>query len=503
MKSKIAKKLLATSVAAAMTLGLVACGGDEVVNPDTTTPDTTTPDTTTPDTTTPDTTTPDTTTPDTTTPVEDEVEEVTVLKDANGNVYDLGGMEIVVGDWWTPEPDPEAEKTAYDEAFDEYIDFVQTTYNFKISKAKTTEWGTAHEDFLNDCTGAVDKNQIYALWFGPSLAGHLANGLLYNLSSLDCLDFSKAKYVSGIHNLISKGGEAYAMSAEAPEPRCAIYVNYDQVEAAGLTVDELYDLQESGQWTWDKFIEICDKITRDTDGDGQDDVYAFTGQASRIYEAAVYSNGGDFVGKDANGKYYFGLEDQVVTDAMNWVLDDLFKYNYPQPADSNWDYFKAVFQEGKVAFAIDQAYMSEGEYGTSNCPFEYGFLCFPKGPAASDYTNCYEDNAYVIPAYYGADKAWKLAFAYDLMTEPVPGFEDYEGWRVRFEKSGFGEEESGKAIDLTLARLTQNGKGTYHNLVAGIQIGEQLLYSVGPNNWAEKVAECKDLWIAKIDEANQ
>ena len=56
---------------------------------------------------------------------------------------------------------------------------------------------------------------------------------------------------------------------------------------------------------------------------------------------------------------------------------------------------------------------------------DFGFVCFPKGPNATDYRNCYTDNVYAIPACYDADKAWKIAFALNVYTDPVPGYEDY------------------------------------------------------------------------------
>lgn len=37
------------------------------------------------------------------------------------------------------------------------------------------------------------------------------------------------------------------------------------------------------------------------------------------------------------------------------------------------------------------------------------------------YVNYAKDNVFVIPSCYDEDKAWKLAFAYNLYTDPVPG----------------------------------------------------------------------------------
>lgn len=50
---------------------------------------------------------------------------------------------------------------------------------------------------------------------------------------------------------------------------------------------------------------------------------------------------------------------------------------------------------------------------------------FPKGLQTSDYVNVWSDNPTAIPSCYDADRVWKIAFAFNLWTDPVPGYEDY------------------------------------------------------------------------------
>ena len=94
MKSQLVKKLLAGSLATALTISLMACGGSApAANEAAETPA-------------------DTTEVAAEAPAEDtaaaepEEEEslYTVLTDEDGNVYDLGGMEIIVRDWWSGDP---------------------------------------------------------------------------------------------------------------------------------------------------------------------------------------------------------------------------------------------------------------------------------------------------------------------------------------------------------------------------------------------------------------
>ena len=157
MRSKIAKKLLATSVLTAMTIGLVGCGEEAGVenqptkapaddkkpteapaNPSTGDKKEETPST-----------------PDVQEP-EEEVSPYTVLKDANGNVYDLGGMDIIIRDWWSG--DPAEPSNAYEEELDAFRTWMQETYKFTLSQKAISDWGSTPADYLAYATIDADEN---------------------------------------------------------------------------------------------------------------------------------------------------------------------------------------------------------------------------------------------------------------------------------------------------------------------------------------------------------
>ena len=63
-----------------------------------------------------------------------EIGQYTVLTDADGNPYDLGGMDIIIYDWFTADQEDNEDASAYDEAREEYLDWIQSTYNFTIKQ---------------------------------------------------------------------------------------------------------------------------------------------------------------------------------------------------------------------------------------------------------------------------------------------------------------------------------------------------------------------------------
>ena len=486
MKSIIVKKLIAAFLIAAMTISMVACGKKNVA----TTGPTDSEPTKAAQTSEP------TNEPQPTEPAE-ELGKYTVITDESGNPIDLGGMEVIIRDWWSSGEETEP-TNAYEEARKEYRDWIQETYNFTIKEMAISDWGSTPEDFLNYATTGGDENYVFVLRQGSELVAAMNSGLMYDLSTLDCLDFSEAKWQqSGLHKKLSKGDSIYGMRGIAPEARGGMYFNKRLLEEAGYTAEDIYNLQENGEWTWDKFVEICSKIQADTDNDGVIDRYAMVNFGSTFYGSAVASNNGDFIRME-NGKYVNALETNETLDALNWALDMLTTYDYPQPEGSEWNYWAEAFTTGKGVFIAGEAYQAGQDWGTMEDDF--GFVCFPKGPAASDYTNIYNDNVYAIPACYDAEKAWKIAFAYNLYTEPVPGYEDYNDALSGY-YNNFRDTES---VDLTITRLMENGRVTYHSMIPGLDLGPDLIWGLSKDNTPAQAAEAiRNTWAAYLEDANK
>ena len=169
MVKKFFRKTMAASMAAVLACGMIACGSKDAGNeqkPEST--PTQAPKTENNN---------EGTEAPTTAPEEDS--PYTVLKDENGNVYDLGGMEIVIRDWWSTGEEPEPQN-AYDEARLEYLDFIQETYNFTIKQQGIGDWDSVPGDFVNYATSGGDENYIFTVYQGTVLTSAMNSDLLYN-----------------------------------------------------------------------------------------------------------------------------------------------------------------------------------------------------------------------------------------------------------------------------------------------------------------------------------
>ena len=429
-------------------------------------------------------------------PYEDD--GIVIYRDADGNVIDLGGMEITVCDWWSSDWHDDEPTTAAGEATYDYRTWLEETYNFKIVQRNATTWNDSPSDFTNFATTGGDENYVWILRAGAYLAPFKA-GLFYDLSTLDCLDFSDEKWNGTVTGLLSKDGGIYGMRPEKAEPRKGVFFNKRLLNDAGVDPEEIYDLQAKGEWTWEAFEALCEKLTRDTDNDGVIDRYAMMSFSSHLLPAALVSNGAGFVQVDENGKYYNAAETDAFLEAMNWVMDMVSKYEMKAPEGAEWNYFESAFINGEVALQVHEDYFAGS---LSNMEDDYGFVFFPKGPRVDTYLYAPSDNIMVIPACYDADRAWKIAFAYNLFTNPTPGYTDSDDW-----KNGYYQKyRDERAVDETIAmmREPEHQFVWYSDMVTGYDLGSQYIWDVyaQATTPAEKAASMRGTWQAYIDEAN-
>jgi ABC-type glycerol-3-phosphate transport system substrate-binding protein len=425
---------------------------------------------------------------------------VEILKDANGNKIDLGGMEVIICEHWSHDWHEDEPATASAEATKEWREWLEETYNFKIITRADTTWSACPDDFNNIATAGDDEhNYVWAMRF-ETIAAPMGKGLFYDLATLDCLDFSESKWNGAIKSMTTVGNSIYGMRAQLAEPRGGVWFNKRLLTEAGVDPESIYDMQRDGTWTWEAFEEVLKKCTRDTDGDGVTDKYAMMSFSSRLIPPAIYSNGANFFGIDDDGKFIVTANDQAFLDAANWIVEMVSKYELKAPEGAEWNYFDAAFQNGETAFKVAEEY--EAGQLNENMTDDYGFVMFPKGPNAETYVHAPTDNVYVIPANYDAERAWKVAFAFNLFTSQTPGYDDPDAWKIQYYPV-FRDE---RAVDETLAMMNEpeHQVAALKSLVPGFDDGEGFCWpvygmTVTP---AEKVEEMMPTWQGLVDELN-
>lgn len=437
--------------------------------------------------------------------VENPYEEygVEILIDpATGEPYDLGGMVITVADWWSSDwhDNIGQAETAAAEATEEYRQWIEATYNFTIRDLAVTTWYDSPFDFSNMALTGTEENYVWIL--RPEVFLEPMNsGLFYDLATLDCLDFTEDKWNDAIREMTTKGDSIYTMHPSPSELYRGVFFNKRLLREAGVDPDSLYDMQANGTWTWAAFEELLTKLHRDTDNDGLIDRYAMMNFSSRLIPAAVVSNATSFVLCDENGLLYNAAETDAFLEAVNWIMDLVDKYEQPYPEGAEWNYFETAFINGECALQVHDGYFAGNL--ASGMEDEYGFVMFPKGPNADNCLWAPSESVMVIPSCYDAERAWKIAFAYNLYTNPTPGYEDSDAWKSGY-YNNFCDD---RAVDetLTMMRDTATQFIEYNGIVTGYDLGPQYIWAVYERSMtpAEAAEAMRGTWQALIDAANK
>lgn len=517
MKRKMLSRLMAASLAAIMTVGMVGCGnettddnqgGNDVQQPADGGNDVQTPPA-------------DDGSNDAQEPADggDEGYATVRIDPTTGEPFDLGGMSIIVADWWTG--DPEDPKTDFQEAEREYHDWLQETYNFTLVQKNYAGWGWGEgsigEAFVNAATSGSDENIIYILTNSAATASYVSQGLVYDVSKLDgdVVDLSEYKWTcNGELASWSVGNSKYCFYAGPSEPRGGLYFNKQVLRDAGIDPETIYDMQANGTWTWDAWVEIMDTVQRDIDSDGTIDVYGCVQNNGGMVAQCIRANGGALVSKNADGTFALTADTPEVREALDFALNtvtSIYYLNYSNEEGSNWEDYKIRFMNGEAAFMFDDAYCAyEGGWltGTSGSQvgdveltqqIDYGWVMFPKGPKATDYVTNKSNNPVCMPSSYSDEKARLLMFAYDVWTDDVPGYEGYYSLLDNL----YGGMRDTRSVDETINMMTTRGVDDLYALVPNFDVNTNFLWQMYAGQDPDGVLEQNlAAWQTAVDEFN-
>ena len=291
---------------------------------------------------------------------------------STGKLFDLGGMEIIILDEWFMEESSEP-MNEYEEYRAEYREWIQDTYNFTVRQVKPDDESISVQDFVDYVdAGGDEKNYIFTLPQNSELISAMENHYMYDLSGLDCLDFTYNKWKRNkvLEQFTTQEGQIYAMNAGFPQPGQGLFFNKRLLIESGIDPETLYDMQANGTWTRDACLDIISKVQQAT-GSG----------------------------------------------------DILENFDYEKQSETQWALCRENFKNGKNAFLVDEVSRAAPGRFLYDLADEIGFVTFPEGPDGENYVDEIENDVLVIPGCYDAEKARLIAFAYDQWSDGAPGYE--------------------------------------------------------------------------------
>ncbi len=355
-------------------------------------------------------------------PTATETPQATATPSPTPPPRDLGGIEIIVGDWFTT--GDQKITTTKQEDQKAYRDQIQADHNFKLTQTNLGAWGEYAEIFITSTMAGDPAADIFIM--DPAMAPEpIKQGLMYPLSDLPSFNnFEDDLWSQSIREAYTRNGKTYAFSEEKDNPGLGVFWNKRLFEEAGLDPDLLYDLQASGEWTWEKFHELAKQLTVDENNDGITDIYGITCWQREIVKAAVFSNGADYVKyNEATGRYENNQKHDDVLAAINFAVT-MYEEGLilPPPEGANYTYFIDAFKTGQAAICPAEWYRNADFSGMVD---DWGFVFFPKGPGPNaKMQTMFLSNIRVMPAVLDAQRADDVAFAYTLWVSAVPGYED-------------------------------------------------------------------------------
>ncbi|WP_274365096.1 extracellular solute-binding protein [Paenibacillus thermotolerans] len=345
----------------------------------------------------------ETTTPEDNTATTDEPAETV------DNIPDLGGDTIKIGSWWDgmdPRQIAEADRGPSDELAIQLINDTEKKYNVKIEFVKFGDYGKYVENLTTTALSGEPFADIVALelfWSFPTLVNQ---GFLAPID--DQVDVSdKTEYTDWLRSAGTFQGHQYGYYDGTPSPFGLIY-NKTLVQKLGLP--DPYELQKSGEWTWEKFRQFMKDATKDTNGDGKTDVWGLTGGwdgLARITENFLYANQGA-VTKEENGQVKFNLDSPNSIEALSFVSDIYNVDKTVQTPPEGSDPFKEFTSQNGVMVAGFN--WNIGDLVTNMPDQELGYVFFPKAPQANGYTTFtpYGNMFFVVKQSKHADIAMKI-----------------------------------------------------------------------------------------------
>lgn len=377
---------------------------------------------------------------------------------------DLKGINIVVGDWWST--GNEKISTTKQEDEQKYRDNLQKQHNFTLKRKNLGTYSDYLDIFI---TSSTAKNPVADIFYldQSMIAEPLKQGLLYPVSDLPGFNsFKDDHWNKSITDTFKQDKKTYIFSNEPNEPGLGVFYNKRLLEEAGLDPDLPYDLQGRGEWTWEKFIEIAGKLTRDTNYDGVPDTYGIGCWNTELVKAAIFSNGSDYLKYNkSTGRYESNLMSEEVIQAIELAktLNDK-GFLMPRPDGTNWDWYVYSFIDGETAM-VPTEWFRHGSF--ANMYDDWGFVFFPKGPSENAKLNTtYTGTVMVMPASIDEKRADDVAFAYNKWVTTVPGYKnsvDETLWNY------YPRTRDTRAVEETIKPMLE-GSGTYslQYLIPGI-----------------------------------
>lgn len=148
--------------------------------------------------------------------------------------------------------------------------------------------------------------------------------------------------------------------------------NADMLKQLGL--EDPNALYAKGEWTWDKFEQLCVASTQDTDNNKSTDIYGYGGDLTMTLTEFLASNNAVLV----NDKNKEGITDPKTLEVFQFMSKLYNKDKAGRPLSDDWNDNIYAWTQSKCVFAPTQMWILQT---TKDIKFNYRIVPWPKGPS--------------------------------------------------------------------------------------------------------------------------
>ncbi|MCL2272844.1 MAG: extracellular solute-binding protein [Treponema sp.] len=340
------------------------------------------------------------------------------------------GIKINVGsEYWSYDTDTLKPRNEGDAAELALRTRIQNEHGFRMSAKKIA--GKTLDDFLPTIIRNItSKNKEFGIYqVAPHEAMELyKRGLLYPVSDSKAVNLKNREEIADVKPMYSEivekymtfGGKQYAWNYGLPNSgfdQIMLYFNINHLTDAGLEPEYIYDLQKNNNWTWDTFLDLCRKLTRDINNDGITDIYALPcGDAHEIIRTFIFANGGNMVAIDSQGRARSTANSQEVIEALQFYNTLISEGLMLMQDKFTWDWNWEVFYEQRVSMTFE---WEVKKFWPAQNQFKGGYALPPRGPRSKTLRLDVLNSVYVIPNIFSPEEVDVFLKAAELWHTPA------------------------------------------------------------------------------------
>lgn len=256
---------------------------------------------------------------------------------------------------------------------------LNVTFNWLGVKGNASNGDTylkAAQNSYNAGDGAYD---IYAS-YSRTAANCAVNGLCYNLSNVDYLDFEKPWWPERLLDTVTMGDKLYFISGDISTNvlhfMYGVYYNKDMFK--NYQLPDPIEMVQNGTWTIDRMIELTQNMYADLNNNGVSDSPDQFGMATLDFHMDALYTGSDLVLVEQDEENMLIMSPDYTSEKTMSLVDKLgawVKTEDFHKGENNGTY-EDSFEAGNTLMCLNRCYLATRRL--RDVSFSYGIVPVPK-----------------------------------------------------------------------------------------------------------------------------